>query len=84
MASCAEMYSSLPPNTFNEATFSRSVGDTESTQPNGEPRRQDLEGSTTNAPLSAIKARLTLIFDHFYMQVLVLITGQKKHWRTSV
>ena len=34
--------------------------------------------------LSAIKARLTLIFDHFYMQVLVLITGQKKHWRTFV
>ena len=32
--------------------------------------------------LSAIKARFTLIFDHFYMQVLVLISGQKKHWRT--
>ena len=34
--------------------------------------------------LSAIKARLGLIFDHFYMQVLVLITGQKRHKRTFV
>ena len=34
--------------------------------------------------LSAIKARLGLIFDHFYMQVLVLITGQKRHERTFV
>ena len=34
--------------------------------------------------LSAIKARLTLIFDHFYMQVLVIITGQKRHKRTFV
>ena len=38
----------------------------------------------TSNLLSAIKARFTLIFDHFYMQVLVLITGQKKHKRTFV
>ncbi len=29
--------------------------------------------------LSAIKARLSCIFDHFYMQVLRLIIGQKRH-----
>ena len=39
---------------------------------------------TFSRQLSAIKARLTLIFDHFYMQVLVLITGQKRHKRTFV